>query len=560
MIFKLVNKFGFLVVFSCFCFSLHGQVQINVSVNDTLTTVSFQNSLIDTILYFVIPNDNQKYSLCYQYEEDTQYVHTEQEVFYFKDCKGLKVTFRGNCSQQKVTILLRHNFSTQNQEVSSVFYPAYQQLFANFQGIGFYQKNTSLLLIVSPNLFVSSLSEFVQQKNQKGIQTQILTITSSLTSDSIQKMICNMYSLYHPDYLLLIGDDDLIPTYHLTDGLSDERFALIEGKDDFPEMIVGRLSVNTLEELIFQIKKIENRNSNNFSKTAAHIASENYSGNTGIYDWQYLRAIKNHLLTKEFTTVNELYDGSQGEDDEAGNPSEETIINRINKGVSLINYLGYGSYDVWGSGNISTQSLENLTNTTEFPIVIAGACLNGYFADRECLAEKWMNVSINDSACGAAACLMFSSLIDWDAAVLAQQSVNENLPNTDSNCSLGNIYLQTYVKMITQLERSKDALSWIFFGDPSMSVYPEKASDIIRYPGENELTIYPNPAVNQCIITSDKQLRSIQLFSLTGQKLLDKTLQTQTTIVDISNLKTGVYFIKINVEDGSLITKKIGKR
>jgi len=557
---KLLNKYGFVFCFSCLFFPLKGQVPVLISGNDSLTTLLFQQNFSDTSLYFFVPDKIENYTLIYQHPTDTQYVHAEQQTFRFRDCEGLKIRFWGNGTSQNVCINLQHDFSSQSRQLSPQFIPSYQTLFCNFQEIEQDTKATTSMMIVCNELFSSGLSEFIQQKNKEGIQTYLLTLTPTDSIDSIQAMIHKTYTLFHPDYLLLIGDDALIPAYRLADGLSDERFACIEGEDDFPEMIVGRLSVNTLEELNLQLDKLEKRNNTVFSKRALGIASNNYSENTGIYDWEYLRETRSVLTEKQFFPVYEMYDSSQGEEDKAGNPSEEDILTIINSGVSLINYAGYGSYEEWETGNFTHSSIDKLTNTFEFPLVISAACLNGYFAGRECLAEKWMHASSNDLPSGAVACLMFSSLIDWDAAILALQTFNRFLPATDTNASIGSVYLQTYIQMITQLQRSKDMLSWILFGDPSMTVYPDKTTSIPVPAPEMNVIVYPNPVVNQCTITSDKQLRSIQLFSLTGQKLLDKTLQTQTTTLDISNLNTGIYFIKITIEDGSSITKKIIKQ
>lgn len=68
------------------------------------------------------------------------------------------------------------------------------------------------------------------------------------------------------------------------------------------------------------------------------------------------------------------------------------------------------------------------------------------------------------------------------------------------------------------------------------------------------LNIFPNPADDMLYITSNSSLdKNIQLFDLTGKKVLDVTTVTQ---VNVSTLKAGIYVAKIN-EDGKTATRKV---
>ncbi|MEO1033179.1 MAG: T9SS type A sorting domain-containing protein [Bacteroidota bacterium] len=68
------------------------------------------------------------------------------------------------------------------------------------------------------------------------------------------------------------------------------------------------------------------------------------------------------------------------------------------------------------------------------------------------------------------------------------------------------------------------------------------------------LSIYPNPAKDQVIITTTSTLDRVALYDITGK--LVNTYKTKT--IDISGLNSGVYLMKIKVDD-TTITKRLIK-
>ena len=61
---------------------------------------------------------------------------------------------------------------------------------------------------------------------------------------------------------------------------------------------------------------------------------------------------------------------------------------------------------------------------------------------------------------------------------------------------------------------------------------------------KNDFTLFPNPATNTIFInTSKEKLKKLTVFSIFGEKIIH---ETHTNKIDISHLKSGMYFIKIN--------------
>ena len=64
------------------------------------------------------------------------------------------------------------------------------------------------------------------------------------------------------------------------------------------------------------------------------------------------------------------------------------------------------------------------------------------------------------------------------------------------------------------------------------------------------MKLYPNPIMNNIIIESiDKKITSIIIFSINGDKLFYKDLNSSKNSIDISSLSSGVYILKVNMNN-----------
>ena len=76
---------------------------------------------------------------------------------------------------------------------------------------------------------------------------------------------------------------------------------------------------------------------------------------------------------------------------------------------------------------------------------------------------------------------------------------------------------------------------------------------------EKKLTIYPNPAKNELFIeTNSTEISFITIYNMIGQIIQTIPNAKNTTSIDVSNLKSGSYFIKI-VTDNSTISQQFIK-
>lgn len=76
---------------------------------------------------------------------------------------------------------------------------------------------------------------------------------------------------------------------------------------------------------------------------------------------------------------------------------------------------------------------------------------------------------------------------------------------------------------------------------------------------ETDLNIYPNPFENQISIRSNELINSISLSDVNGKTIMMENLNNKSTSIQTTNLTSGIYLIRLNLESGKTITQKVIK-
>jgi hypothetical protein len=82
----------------------------------------------------------------------------------------------------------------------------------------------------------------------------------------------------------------------------------------------------------------------------------------------------------------------------------------------------------------------------------------------------------------------------------------------------------------------------------------------INVPKESKLLVYPNPASNQITIETSRTSTGsyLAILNIEGQQLITRQITEPKTQLDISNLPSGVYFVRLT-NDKSVVTGKLIK-
>ena len=359
------------------------------------------------------------------------------------------------------------------------------------------------MLIISHADYISEMLPFSEWKTQIGIENEIVDVAEIGGASAIKQFVQNYFDTHGLTYLLLVGDHSQLPADLLSAGYSDNSYAYVVGDDHYPDLFVGRFSV----ENIMDVQTMVNRSidyelnpaSDNSYKNAVGIGSEDgtestnpNSENTGMgddgeADWHHQMNIKADLLAYNYTTVYELYEGGPYEEsiDEAGYPNSIDLGSKINNGIGLINYTGHGSSQEFVTTGFNNNDVDALTNTEVFPFIFSVACVNGEFMNSTCFAEKWLRAKNEDNnPTGAIAVIMSTINQSWNPPMSGQDEMNDLLTEQyDDNRpkSFGAITMQGCMKMNDDYGSDGDEMTdtWMIFGDPSLVVRTDKVGDVI---------------------------------------------------------------------------------
>ncbi|MDO9576676.1 MAG: C25 family cysteine peptidase [Candidatus Cloacimonadales bacterium] len=295
------------------------------------------------------------------------------------------------------------------RSVSRAFLPVYRAMVDNFDESylrDLPEAHSKMLIIAhnDPNL-LNTLNVFTAWKNAKGIATEVVFSEDiGTTNAQIKNYIQTLYNTeeYPPDYVLIIGDVNgtyAVPSFTIhgseEDDVTDLPYTLLAGDDYFPEMIIGRISIDdwsqfqTVVSKVIHYEQIPYTGSNWFERAtlvAGNMSSEPPYPTTPVKVTQWLR---DKMDAYGYQNIDEIY---YWENHYNGITAQ--IVNSINSGVGIVTYRGWGDANGWHYPYFHTESLDQLTNGLQLPVMTSFVCNSGDFANSvdPCLGEKWLTL------------------------------------------------------------------------------------------------------------------------------------------------------------------------
>ena len=146
------------------------------------------------------------------------------------------------------------------------FKSMYQRHFINYEaGMAKYTPldETGDLLIICYDNFISSMTDFVNWKKTRGVNTTIVgTSTIGTSYSAIKTYIQNQYNANNNlTHVLLVGDVAQIPGYSYSgggsdySGLGDNAYGQVAGNDIYNDVIIGRFSASSAARVTTQCNR-----------------------------------------------------------------------------------------------------------------------------------------------------------------------------------------------------------------------------------------------------------------------------------------------------------------
>jgi len=234
-------------------------------------------------------------------------------------------------------------------------------------------------------------------RHQRGyvVYTASTDETGSSNSD-IKNYIQDAYETFDPppEYVALVGDvggSFNIPAYSVSGGDSDHPYTQLAGDDLLPEVLIGRISVNSATEMSIVASKTLNYEKavyleNNWLERIALVGDPTHSGLSVINTNMYIAELADNFGYEE---INENYSGGYA----------SWMENQLESGLAYFNYRGY-----IGTSGFSCANINNANNGDMTPFVTFITCATGSFGWGEAISECFLRAgTVNNPKGGVAA-------------------------------------------------------------------------------------------------------------------------------------------------------------
>ncbi|MEE9553514.1 MAG: C25 family cysteine peptidase, partial [candidate division Zixibacteria bacterium] len=293
--------------------------------------------------------------------------------------------------------------------ISEAFLPIYRSTLDNILIFDPIEITRGAYWFIYPDPFYDHIQPMAEWKKAKGYDIEFIA-KSEFGSNPSYITIKNYISarfdscVVKPDYINIVADVTMpsgygivTRTYNNPFGIgdieSDNYYTFLSGGDYFPELFIGRVSVDYVNDL------------ENYTTKLFTYEREPYMDDTDWYlkgtmisggdDGYFVSPRITKLWCRElmqnvgFTQVDTFFESYW----DPVYPSE--INASINGGVGYVNYRGYGWPSGWSSPFYDSGNLYQLSNGPRYPVMTSIVCGTGDYNDYTdvCFGETWIRMS-----------------------------------------------------------------------------------------------------------------------------------------------------------------------
>ena len=366
--------------------------------------------------------------------------------------------------------------------------------------------------------FYNNSANFNHIPNINRLITKVVTTDDEilLNYSNFSEYIHSNYSMnegetfIHLKYLLIIGDEDVIePVFHYQGAPSDDYFSeknwngSINQFPTNPLLSTGRLLVNNNTEainIIDNIKEYISEPQEGSWKSELLLFCDNQYKNNIPISQEIQHTVNSNLIYQDLKNklnITCLYGAEY--------PMQESLdwyiqpeynfdlIQRINQGLAIINYIGHGTSEILADEDILTISdidLISISNN-KLPIWVVGTCSFGNYLNENCFAERLLkNGNAAIAVISSTENVGFDTNLDFTTNFFSLYL--DSLISENSNDRIGDILRKAKLHVNFDDIPDNDGINYKFhlFGDPAMPLnLSEVGNDIININSEDTLLV-----------------------------------------------------------------------
>ena len=262
------------------------------------------------------------------------------------------------------------------------------------------KRNYSEYLVITPLELKEAAQALADYRQEQGLVTKVVELEDIMdefnygvySPEAVRDFLSYAYNKWRtpPRYVVLAGEGTFDYKENLGDGanlmppvlvssvdglmVSDNHFVDVEGDDGIPEMAIGRIPAVTPEEFYGCINKIRNYESSGAGDSAHRVLMVVDSPEDGGNFSADSDELADILPFEYFAEKIYLSDHSLSD-------ARNFVINGMNKGALLLNYIGHaGINQLTGDGLLTIDDANLMSNSELCPVMTALTCDMGQFA------------------------------------------------------------------------------------------------------------------------------------------------------------------------------------
>ena len=143
-------------------------------------------------------------------------------------------------------------------DVSLAFHRIYADHFINYASETRFtpQGETGDMLIICPDSWLANVKPLVDYQRANHVNTKVVGVSrTGNSSSSIKEYVHNSYNHRDLAFVLLIGDSSRLPDSTALGGAGDTAYGWLDGTDEYPEILIGRLAAESAAQVDARISR-----------------------------------------------------------------------------------------------------------------------------------------------------------------------------------------------------------------------------------------------------------------------------------------------------------------
>jgi len=362
------------------------------------------------------------------------------------------------------------NIKTTERPESPAFRSLYEAQIANYGFVKprYESDSRGKYLIITADTYYDNILPLADWKHKMSFGVEIAKLSvigSSYTQ--IKSYIQTAYDTWTvpPEYILFVGDTDVLPTHGSSSG-SDDGYCQLEGSDIYIDVFWGRFSGDSDADIDLIVDKTMHYERTPYMadvfwfRSACLIVRDDYDESDPVYyanTWHAYDLMEN----EGFAVIDTLF-RKNGDD-------YNDIHSSVSAGRVFVNYRGQGVSNWWSPFDANPNS----TNPGyRLPVVMSATCGTGTYSSDGYPCETWMRAGTVGTPRGAVAFCATSRITshhaDWRGIV--NESFYTGIFNLKMH-TIGEALAYGKLQFYTTFGDEYEYEGWSVQGDPALDAW-----------------------------------------------------------------------------------------